>query len=105
MNTKIKKLLGKRIQEVRKKKKLTQEYVAEMIGIEPSSLSNIENGKYYPTAENLEKIVRVLAVSPRELYTFEHHASQRELLDEMFDRMKNDKKLTSLIYRFYELVK
>lgn len=105
MDIKIKKLLGKRIQEVRKKKKLTQEYVAEMIGIEPSSLSNIENGKYYPTAENLEKILRVLAVSPRELYTFEHLASQRELLDEMFDRMKNDKKLTSLIYRFYELVK
>jgi transcriptional regulator with XRE-family HTH domain len=51
----IKKLLGKRIQEIRKSKKLTQEQVAEIIEMEPASLSNIENGKYYPTAENLEK--------------------------------------------------
>ena len=55
----IKKLLGKRIQEIRKSKKLTQEYVAELVGIEVVSLSNIENGKYYPTAENLKKIINI----------------------------------------------
>ena len=43
----IKKLLDKKLQEIRKKKKLTQEYVAEYVGIETSSISNIENGKYY----------------------------------------------------------
>ena len=49
----IKKLLGKKIKEIRKNKNFTQEKMAELIGIETASLSNIENGKYYPTAENL----------------------------------------------------
>lgn len=101
----IKKLLGKRIQEIRKSKKMTQEYLSELIGIEPASLSNIENGKYYPTAENLDKILSVLNVKPGELFEFEHHASQDELLDEMYTAMKSNKELTVLMYKFYNSVK
>lgn len=44
----IKSLLGKRIKEIRKKRGLTQEKLAELAGIETPSLSNIENGKNYP---------------------------------------------------------
>ena len=47
----IKKLLGKRIQEIRKSKNLTQETLAKMVNMDTSSISHIENGKYYPTAE------------------------------------------------------
>lgn len=54
----IKKLLGSRLQEIRKIRKLTQEQVAEFAEIETSSISNIENGKYYPSAENLNKILK-----------------------------------------------
>ena len=56
----IKKLIGKRIQEIRKQKKITQEYLAELIVIETPSISNIETGKYFPSAENLDKILEVL---------------------------------------------
>lgn len=101
----IKKLLGKRIQEIRKSKRMTQEQLSEFIGIEPASLSNIENGKYYPTAENLDKILSVLNVKPGELFEFEHHASQDELLDEMYTAMKSNKELTVLMYKFYNSVK
>lgn len=101
----IKKLLGKRIQEIRKSKRMTQEQLSELIGIEPASLSNIENGKYYPTAENLDKILSVLNVKPGELFEFEHHASQDELLDEMYTAMKSNKELTVLMYKFYNSVK
>ena len=68
----IKKLLGKRIQEIRKNKKFTQEYLAEIIGIETTSLSSIENGRYQPTAENLEKILSALGTTPEELFKIEH---------------------------------
>lgn len=101
----IKKLLGKRIQEIRKSKKLTQEQVAEIIEMEPASLSNIENGKYYPTAENLEKILKALEIKPRELFTFEHLSSKEELLKEMHLSMKDNEKLTRLMYKFFQLVK
>ncbi len=101
----IKKLMGKRIQEIRKHRKLTQEQVAEFVGIETASISNIENGKYYPTAENLDKIINVLNISPRDLFEFEHHTAQNELIDEMATAMKSNKELTILMYKFYNSVK
>lgn len=79
----IKKLLGKQIKEIRKSKKLTQENVAEQIGIEVSSFCNIENGKYYPTAENLDKIMSVLEVSPSKLFSFEHQQEDVDLIKEI----------------------
>lgn len=42
-----KKLLGKRIKEIRKHKGLTQEQLSEMIDIETSSLSGIESGRFF----------------------------------------------------------
>lgn len=101
----IKKLLGKRIQEIRKYKKMTQEQLSELVGIEPSSLSNIENGKYYPTAENLDKIITVLKITPKELFTLEHNANADELLNEMYNAMKENKELTVLMYKFYSTIK
>ncbi len=101
----IKKLLGKKLQQIRKSKKLTQEQVAEFVGVETSSISNIENGKYYPSAENLDKILKVLDVKPSEIFTFESLAPAGELIDEMLKSMQKDEKLTRKIYQFYLAVK
>lgn len=57
-----KKLLGKRIKEIRKSKGLTQEQLSEMIDIETSSLSGIESGRFYPSLHVLEKIAQVFDV-------------------------------------------
>jgi transcriptional regulator with XRE-family HTH domain len=100
----IKQLLGKRIQEIRKSKNITQEYMAEMVGIETVSLSNIERGKYYPTAENLNKIIEALQIEPEELFNFKHHRNHNELLEEMNNRLKSDEKLTRMMYKFYKSV-
>ena len=72
----IKQLLGKRIKELRKRQKLTQEKLAECIGMDTVSLCNIENGKYYPTADNLEKIIQSLNTSLQELFYFEQHQNE-----------------------------
>lgn len=101
----IKKLLGKRLKEIRKTRRLTQEQVAEYISIDTSSISNIENGKYYPTAENLDKILKILNVTPSEIFTFESLAPQEELIKEMFSSMQDNEKLTRLMYKFYSAVK
>ena len=39
----IKQLFGKRVRELRKRQGLTQEKLAEMVGIEPRNLLKIEN--------------------------------------------------------------
>lgn len=101
----IKKLLGARIQELRKSKNITQEYLAELVGIETVSLSNIERGRYYPTADNLNKILSVLNVEPAELFNFQHLASHKALLEEMMSVMKDNEDLTRLMYKFFKLVK
>ena len=98
----IKKLLGKRIKEFRKSKGFTQEYVAEQIGIESTSISNIENGKYYPTAENLERIIKVLNISPQDLFTIEHYQNNDFLLDEINTLLKDN---PDKIRDFYKILK
>ena len=101
----IKKLLGKRLQEIRKHKKMTQEQVAELVGMETPSISNIENGKYFPSAENLDRIIKALEIQPSEIFFFESLAPKDELIKEMFDAMQKDEKLTKLMYKFYLSVK
>ncbi len=101
----IKNLLGKRLQEIRKKQKITQEKLAELVNLDTSSISNIENGKYYPTAENLDKILNVLGISPEDLFSFSHLAELDDMLNEMFNAMKNDEDLTKIMYKFYRTIK
>lgn len=101
----IKKLLGKRLQEIRKSKKLTQEQVAELIDIETVSLSNIENGKYFPSTENLDKLLSVLGIKPHEIFNYEHNKNTDILIKEMTSSMKKDEKLAKLMYKFYLSVK
>ena len=100
----IKKLLGNRIQEIRKSKKITQEFLAESIGIETASMSNIERGKYYPTAENLNKILSILQIQPDELFDFKHLAPAKDLIEEMNNSMKNNDRLVRLMYKFYRSI-
>lgn len=58
MDNKI--LLGKRLRELRLRKGLSQEKLAELAKIEPTSLSNIENGRNYPSFGTLENIMKEL---------------------------------------------
>mgnify|MGYP002524140843 FL=1 len=52
-----KELLGKRLRELRKRKGINQEKLAELINVDPTTISNIENGKNYPSLINLENLL------------------------------------------------
>ncbi len=101
----IKSLLGKRIKEIRKKRGLTQEKLAELAGIETPSLSNIENGKNYPNNETLEKLSDALKIRPYELYMFDYYLPPEKLIKEMLDYMQNDENLTQKMYRYFICIK
>ena len=101
----LKSLLGKRIKEIRKKRGLTQEKLAECAGIETPSLSNIENGKNYPNHETLEKLSKALDVRPYELYLFDYYKNQKDLIIEMCEAMQKNEKLTRKMYQFFECIK
>jgi transcriptional regulator with XRE-family HTH domain len=69
-------LLGARIKELRKRVDLTQDQLAEKVGIESKYLSRIEVGKRQPSLETLENIAVSLQVDMKELFDFAHHDSE-----------------------------
>lgn len=61
---------GKRLRFIRRQKDLTQEQLAEAVGISVEFLSNLERGINGPSFETLEKLAGVLAVPVQELFAF-----------------------------------
>jgi XRE family transcriptional regulator, regulator of sulfur utilization len=55
--------LGKRIARLRAKRGLSQNTLAERVGIHRVSLANIERGAKTPTLATLERLARALSVS------------------------------------------
>lgn len=55
--------VGKRIQQYREKAKISQEKLAEMVGLSVTGMSNIERGLNYPSLENFIKITNAIGVS------------------------------------------
>ena len=84
----IKKLLGKRIREVRILRNLTQEDLSELTDIGASSISKIESGHFHPTDENLEKIAKALKIEPYKLYMFNHQKDTKSLLEDLENILK-----------------
>lgn len=79
----IKKLLGKRIREYRKKHNLTQFQLAEMLGIDDKHLSRIELGKNMPQSTVIAKISEVLEIEPKELFEFYHLDTPKNVKTEL----------------------
>ncbi len=95
---------GKRIQEIRKSKKLTQEKLAEAIGLDTPNLSNIERGKRFVTSDTLEKIVKALGVGEKDLFDFEHMKNREELIKSINEILNtSDTKEIEFYYRMITL--
>lgn len=95
-----KKLLGRRIKEIRKSRGLTQEQLSEMIDIETSSLSGIESGRFYPSLHVLEKIAQVFEVELIEFFKFSTVNLPENLDKEILNIIeRQDKKNKQLIYK------
>ena len=55
--------VGKRIKALRKTRGLTQEQLAEKLGVQRATISNYEIGRRSPHLKELEKIASILGVS------------------------------------------
>jgi transcriptional regulator with XRE-family HTH domain len=65
-------LLGNRVRDLRKKRNLTQEKLAELAGVDISYLGNIERGTENPTVATLEKLATALSTKAYQILNFEH---------------------------------
>lgn len=94
-------LLGKRLRELRKRKGINQEKLAELINVDPTTISNIENGKNYPSLLNLENLLDVLDSSFLEAFDFAHKNTQNNLIEEITNKLKDN---PEKIEDFYKIV-
>ena len=94
MNTK--ELLGLRVKEFRKQKKLTQEKLAEIIGVDNGYISKLEVGQNFPSITTLEKIADVLDVELYELFRYTNSKSKdfKEEINTIYDKLNKDKQFT-----------
>lgn len=70
MNTKILKNLGKKLKEVRLQNNLTQEELAEKIGIHPTYVGKLEAGKNNPSVMMIYKFSIALKIDIMNLFDF-----------------------------------
>ena len=66
----IEKQLGRRIAELRKAKKYTQEKLAEKTGYSVEFISLVERGVNAPSVAGCAQVAKALGVSVAELFTF-----------------------------------
>ncbi len=97
----IKILFGKRVKKFRQRAKLSQEELAEKIGIAVTNMGKIERGESFVTANTLEKLACVLDVEVKELFDFEAYKS----IDDMRRELRLDMQNEANIYLIYKLYK
>lgn len=96
----IKKQLGNRIKELRLKVSLTQEELSERVDISPKSLSQIELGNNFISADTLEKLCNALEVNPKYLFDFDYiNLDKKDALAEIEYRLKHNSKLLEVVYK------
>ena len=100
----LKKLIGNKIKTIRKQKGITQEKLAELIGIETPSMSNIETGKYSPSIETLQKLAEILNVKPYEFYQVED-LTLTDKKNEIKNILNENPKLIEITYKILNSIK
>lgn len=81
--------LGQRIQMYRERAGISQEELAEHIGVSVTSVSNIERGANYPSFENFIKILNFIGASPNEVMLEVVDKAQMTKTNELWDNIKD----------------
>lgn len=63
----VRKTLGETLKEHRERCKMTQEFVAEHLGVSRQAVSKWENGTSDPSTSNLLALAKLFGISPEEL--------------------------------------
>ncbi len=94
----IKKKLGRKIKYFRELKGLTQEELAEKLDFNCRSLSFIECGTNFVTADTLDKLCKTLEVTPKQLFDFEYNLKEPEDIKQEINSLieNNSDKITDI---------
>lgn len=83
----VKEIFGNNLKHLRKFNKITQEDLSEKLGITPSHLSRIENGKSFVTAELLDTLCIIFNTSPAIFFYTPHEFAGDDSLFTKIDKV------------------
>ena len=101
----FKKNLGSRIKELRTKKGLTQEELAEKVLIGERNLSKIECGEIFFKLKTLIGILNALEVDSHELFDFSTSRDDNFLKKFLIKEIEDNKVDVNLLYRIYRSIR
>ena len=101
----IKEELGKKIKRMRVNRGLTQEQLAEAVDVSQRTLSGIEIGENFVTAETLDKIIKALNTTTEELFATNHLKEEQELITEIENIIKTITKNPTKLDILYNVTK
>lgn len=87
-----------RIREIRKKKKISQQQIADHLGITQATFSGWESGKYEPDTESLKSLSELLCVSTDYLLGVTDFSDKKNILIcANINKLIKNKKLSSIV--------
>ena len=84
----VQKIIGRRIQEIRKQRGLTQEHLAERVNISPHYLSALERGVYNIKLDLLVDILNILNCSADEVFLDVVSSSSKIKASQLSEKLK-----------------
>ena len=84
----VKEELGKKIKRMRINRGLTQEQLSEAADISQRTLSGIEIGENFVTADTLDKLIKALNTTTEELFATNHLKTGDEIVNEITQDLK-----------------
>ena len=99
----LKKKFGKRLQELRKSRNMTQLRLADIIGTESKYISRIESGASSPSFFMIQKLIAALDVETESLFKFPFSDREDDIIEDI------NKQLNKANYHqlklFYKIIK
>ena len=101
-----KKLIGLRMKELRKRKGLSQEKLAEKADTSPNYVSRLERGTENPTLDMMIKIETALDIELWELFDYRHKMPMKDLKNivKRVTQDINDEKQLEIIMRMIRAI-
>lgn len=93
--------LGKVVRVARKRKRITQDYLAEKVGVQPRTILEIENGRGNPRFENLFVMVRLLDIAPNDIFNYDCGLAQdtEQLFQELSSFSEEEQRMAAAAAR------
>ena len=95
-------ILVTRIHELRKRRKMQQAELADLVGVRRETIGKLENGKYNPSLKLAWDIAHVFGKPIEEVFNFELYEDDEEQADKRIMIYKKALILSSVVRREYQ---